>query len=258
MGQRFVACDREQSFLMPPDVREWLPERHLAWFVIDAVGEINLEAFYAADTPDGRAPPAYDPAMMVGLLLYAYARGVRSSRVIERCCEEDVAFRVIAAQQRPDHATIARFVERHQDAIAGLFGEVLMLCARSGLAEVGVIAVDGTKVHANASRNENLDYEQLAREILEEAKAVDAAEDELYGEARAVTSCRSSWGPNRAAAAGCAKPSSAWKPNGRRTRSPCRATAPSASKKPSAGWRRSSGRRSAPPRPMRPTGRAAG
>jgi hypothetical protein len=91
---------------------------------------------------------------------------------------------VLAAQQRPDHATLARFVERHQDAIAGLFGEVLTLCARSGLVKVGVIAVDGTKVNANASRNENLDYEQLAREILEEAQAVDAAEDELYGEAR--------------------------------------------------------------------------
>jgi hypothetical protein len=104
--------------------------------------------------------------------------------VIERACEEDVAFRVLAAQQRPDHATLARFVERHQQAIAGLFGEVLALCARSGLATVGVIAVDGTKLHANASRNENLDYEQLAREILEEAKAVDAAEDERYGEAR--------------------------------------------------------------------------
>jgi len=122
--------------------------------------------------------------MMVAVLLYAYARGIRSSRVIERACDEDVAFRVLAAQQRPDHATIARFVERHQDAIAGLFGEVLTLCARSGLAKVGVIAVDGTKVHANASRNENLDYEQIAREILEEAKAIDAAEDELYGEAR--------------------------------------------------------------------------
>jgi Transposase domain (DUF772) len=104
--------------------------------------------------------------------------------VIERACEEDVAFRVLAAQQRPDHATIARFVERHQDAIAGLFGEVLTLCARSGLAKVGVIAVDGTKVQANASRDENLDYERLAREIVEEAKAVDAAADELYGEAR--------------------------------------------------------------------------
>src|SRR6188472_904703 len=163
MGQRFVACDREQSFLMPPDVREWLASRHLAWFVIDAVAEMNLEAFYAAYRVDGRSRPPYDPAMMVALLLYAYARGIRSSRVIERACEEDVAFRVLAAQQRPDHATIARFVERHQDAIAGLFGEVLTLCARSGLAQVGVIAVDGTKVAANASRNENLDYEQRAR-----------------------------------------------------------------------------------------------
>jgi transposase len=184
MGQRFVACDREQSFLMPPDVREWLPDRHLAWFVIDAVAEMDLDAFYAAYRRDGRARPAYDPAMMVAVLLYAYARGIRSSRVIERACEEDVAFRVLAAQRRPDHATIARFVERHQDAIAGLFGEVLTLCARSGLAKVGVIAVDGTTVHANASRNENLDYEQIAREILEEAQAVDAAEDELYGDAR--------------------------------------------------------------------------
>jgi transposase len=184
MAQRFVACDREQSFLMPPDVREWLPPRHLAWFVIDAVGEMDLEPFYAAYRVDGRSRPPYDPAMMVALLLYAYARGIRSSRVIERACEEDVAFRVLAAQQRPDHATIARFVERHQDAIAGLFGEVLTLCARSGLVRVGVIAVDGTKVQANASRNENLDYEQLAREILEEAKAVDAAEDDLYGQAR--------------------------------------------------------------------------
>jgi hypothetical protein len=121
---------------------------------------------------------------VVALLLYAYARGIRSSRVIERACEEDVAFRVLAAQQRPDHATLARFVERHQEAIAGLFGEVLTLCARSGLVKVGVIAVDGTKVQANASRDENLDYEQLAREIVEEARAVDAAEDELYGEAR--------------------------------------------------------------------------
>lgn len=169
---------------MPPDVREWLPEGHLAWFVIDAVDEMDLDAFYAAYRQDGRSRPAYDPAMMVALLLYAYARGTRSSRQIERACEEDVAFRVLAAQQRPDHATVARFVERHQDAIAGLFGEVLSLCAKHGLASVGVIAVDGTKLPGNASRNANVDYEQLAREILEEAQALDAAEDELYGEAR--------------------------------------------------------------------------
>jgi transposase len=152
MGQSFIACDREQSFVMPPDVREWLPENHLAWFVLAAVEEMELEACYAAYRRDGRSRPAYEPAMMVALLLYAYARGVRSSRVIERACVEDVAFRVVAAQQRPDHATIARFIERHEPAVAGLFGEVLRLCARSGLARVGVIAVDGTKVHANASR----------------------------------------------------------------------------------------------------------
>ena len=184
MGQRFVACDREQSFVMPPDVRDWLPESHLAWFVIDAVAEMNLDGFYGAYRRDGRARPAYDPAMMVAVLLYAYARGIRSSRLIERACEEDVAFRVLAAQQRPDHATIARFVERHQEAVAELFGEVLVLCARSGLVTVAVIAVDGTKLHANACRDENLDYEQIAREIVAEAQAVDAAEDELYGEAR--------------------------------------------------------------------------
>ena len=164
---------------MPPDVREWLPSGHLAWFVVDAVAEMDLDPFYAAYRVDGRARPAYDPAMMVALLLYAYARGVRSSRQIERACEEDVAFRVLAAQQQPDHATIARFIERHQDAIAGLFGEVLSLCAKQGLATVGGLAVDGTKLAGNASRDANVDYERVAREILEEAKAVDAAEDEL-------------------------------------------------------------------------------
>ena len=184
MGQNFIACDREQTFLMPPDVREWLPESHLAWFVIDAVEELDLAAFYAAYRADGHGRAAYEPAMMVALLLYAYARGLRSSRVIERACEEDVAYRVIAAQQRPDHATIARFVERHEDALAGLFGAVLGLCAQAGLARVGVVAIDGTKVLANASRDANLDYERIAREIVAEAQAVDAAEDEAYGEAR--------------------------------------------------------------------------
>jgi transposase len=184
MGPSFIACDREQSFLMPPDVRDWLSESHLAWFVLAAVEEMDLYPFYAVYRVDGRSRPAYEPAMMVGLLLYAYARGIRSSRVIERACIEDVAFRVVAAQQGPDHATIARFIERHETALADLFGEVLLLCAKSGLASVGVIAIDGTKVQANASRNANVDYAQLAREIIEEAKAVDAAEDELYGDRR--------------------------------------------------------------------------
>jgi len=122
--------------------------------------------------------------MMVALLMYAYAQGERSSRGIERRCVEDVAYRVIAAQQTPDHATIARFRVRHEAALAHLFSEVLGLCRESGLVKVGVIAIDGTKVHANPSQHSNLDYEQLAREILKEAGEVDAAEDELYGEAR--------------------------------------------------------------------------
>ena len=170
---------------------------------------MDLWPFYAAYRVDGKSRPAYEPAMMVALLLYAYSRGIRSSRVIERACIEDVAFRVVAAQQRPDHATIARFIERHEAALAGLFGEVLLLCARSGLAKVGVIAIDGTKVHANASRDANVDYEQLAREIIEEAKAIDAAEDELYGDG-AATSCPRSWPPVRAGGRGCARPSGAW------------------------------------------------
>src|SRR3979409_1469813 len=128
MAQSFIACDREQAVLMPADVREWLPGGHRAWCVRDAVATIDLGAFYGAYRRDGRSRPAYEPAMMVALLLYAYARGMRSSRAIERACEEAVAFRVTAAQSKPDHATVARFVERHQDALAGLFGEVLTLC----------------------------------------------------------------------------------------------------------------------------------
>src|SRR3954447_5708227 len=260
MGQRFVACDREQPFLMRPDVREWLPPRHLAWFVIDAVAEMDLDAFYAAYHVDGRSRPAYDPAMMGALLLYAYARGIRSSRVIERACEEDVAFRVLAAQERPDHATIARFVERHQDAIAGLFGEVLTLCARSGLAKVGVIAVDGTKVNANASRDENLDYEQIAREILEEARAVDAAEDELYGEARGdelPEQLRTGEGRSAGGGGGGGGRGSKGAGGGggeRRRRGRSRAAARSGSRRPSGAWKKSSGPRSAPTPPTSATG----
>jgi transposase len=184
MAQNFLSCDREQELLLPPSLREWLPEEHLAWFVLDAVAELDLAVFYAAYRQDGWGRAAHDPAMMVALLLYAYAVGERSSRAIERRCLEDIAFRVIAANQAPDHATVARFRVRHQDALAGLFGEVLALCAKAGAIQVGVIAVDGTKVHANASDRQNRSYEQLAREILAEADAVDAAEDAQFGEAR--------------------------------------------------------------------------
>jgi transposase len=180
----FLACDREQTFLMPPDPRDWLPEGHLAWFVLASVEEMDLGAFYGSYRQDGWGRAAFEPSMMVALLMYAYAQGERSSRGIERRCVEDVAYRVIAAQQTPDHATIARFRVRHEVALAGLFSEVLGLCRESGLVKVGVIAIDGTKVHANASHHSNLDYEQLAREILKEAGEVDAAEDALYGDSR--------------------------------------------------------------------------
>jgi len=121
---------------------------------------------------------------VVALLLYAYARGVRSARKIERACEEDVAFKTIAMLERPDHATIARFVERHEAALAGLFGQVLELCARAGLVRPGVVAIDGTRMAGNASRESTLRFDEIAGEILAEAKAIDEAEDELYGEAR--------------------------------------------------------------------------
>ena len=184
MPQNFIACDREQELLLPPNLRDWLPQDHLAWFVLGAADEMDLSAFYAAYRDDGHGRAAHEPTMMVALLLYAYCKGQRSSRVIERECTEDVAYRVITANQRPDHTTISRFRQRHEDALAALFGEVLAICAQAGLVSVGVIAIDGTKLHANASHHANRDYEQLAREILEEAKAVDELEDEQFGEAR--------------------------------------------------------------------------
>jgi len=184
MGQNFLAADREQGFLLPPDVRDWLPERHFAWFVIEAVERMDLAAFYGAYRQDGHGRAAFDPAVMVAVLLYAYARGIRSSRAIERACEEDVAFRVLAAHQVPDHTTIARFRQRHQDALARLFGEVLALCADAGLVCADVLAVDGTKIHANASERATCDYERLAREVLADADAIDAAEDERFGDQR--------------------------------------------------------------------------
>jgi transposase len=184
MAQNFIACDREQPFLLPPDVREWLPEDHLAWFVIDAVTVMDLDRFYAAYRRDGHGRAAYEPAVMVALLLYCWARGRRSARAIERACVEDVACRVIAAQQRPDHATIARFVVRHERALGELFGEVLVVCADAGLATVEVIAIDGTKVAANANRDRTMTYEQLAKTIVQEQIATDTAEDALHGDRR--------------------------------------------------------------------------
>jgi transposase len=184
MAQNFLPCDRDQAFLLPPSPREWLPEDHLAWFVIEAVETFDLEPFCADYRSDGHGRAAHDPQMMVALLLYAYATGTRSSRQVERRLIEDVAYRVIAAGQCPDHATIARFRRRHEQALCGLFADVLALCAKAGLVHSGTLALDSTKLHANASENANLSYEQIAREILDEADATDAAEYARYGERR--------------------------------------------------------------------------
>jgi transposase len=184
MPQNFLSCDREQVLLMPPSLREWLPENHLAWFVVSSVEAMDLAPFYASYRSDGRGRRAHDPGMMVALLLYAYWKGQRSSRMIEHECVEDIAYRVIAANEVPDHTTIARFRQRHETALAGLLGEVLTLCAQEGLVQVGVIAIDGTKVHANASREATRDYEQIAKEILEQAAEVDRREDAQFGDAR--------------------------------------------------------------------------
>jgi transposase len=192
MAKGFRPVDRDQSFLLPPDMREWLPAGHLAWFVIDAVGALGLSRFEARVTPAGSwaGRAAYDPGMLLALLVYGYATGVRSSRRIERACGEDVAFRVICAQDVPDHATIARFRREHfagPGVVEDLFAQVLVLAARAGLGKLGLIAVDGTKIAASASKGANrteAGLRALARQVLEEAEAVDAAEDALFGQAR--------------------------------------------------------------------------
>src|ERR671910_184159 len=184
MAQNFIEARREQGFLLPPDVREWLPADHLAWFVIDAVAEMNLSAFYAAYRADGHGRAAYEPSLMVALVLFAFATRQRSSRAIERHCRQDVAYRVITGNLIPDHATIARFICRHERALAELFGAVLKLCDRAGLVKPGVVSIDGTRIAGNASPEVNHKFDQIAREIVAEARATDEAEDELYGEAR--------------------------------------------------------------------------
>lgn len=184
MAYNFVAGDRDQLLLMPPSLAEWLPADHLAWFVLDVVAELDLSAFVAAYRADGRGGAAYDPSLMVALLVYAYCVGERSSRVIERRCSEDVAFRVVAANQVPDHATVARFRATHEEALAALFGQVLRLCANAGLIRAGLVAIDGTRMQANASSEANRTAEQLAKEILADAANVDAQEDERFGETR--------------------------------------------------------------------------
>jgi transposase len=184
MPENFIESHREQGFLLPPDVRDWLAPDHLAWFVIDAVEDMDLSAFYAAYRADGHGRAAYEPSLMVALVLYAFASGVRSSRAIERHCRENVAFRVITGNLAPDHVTVARFICRHQHALSELSTDVLRLCDRAGLIRSGVVSIDGTRIAGNANPDVNFQFEQIAREVLAEVRATDEAEDEEFGEAR--------------------------------------------------------------------------
>jgi transposase len=187
MNYNFIECNREQSYLLPPSLADWLPEGHLAWFIIDAVGQVDLAPFYERYRPDGVGNAAFHPAMMVALLLYAYCHGERSSRKIESLCQTDVAHRVITANKCPDHSTISRFRKDNQPHLKKLFRDILRLCAEAGLVKLGLLSLDGTKIKANASLSANRTLKHLRREIdamFTEAEKKDRAEDRLFGRDR--------------------------------------------------------------------------
>lgn len=183
MAKSFRPVLRDQSMLLPVDMREWLAEDHLVWFVLDAVEALDLTALERATRRRGGVGAAgYDPRMLLSLLVYAYCQGVRSSRQIERLCVTDVAFRVVCAQDVPDHCTIARFRTGAKDAFTDVFAQVLLIAGRAGLGRCGTIAIDGTKIAANASIDANRGPEWFARQqcahIVSEAERVDAADDQ--------------------------------------------------------------------------------
>jgi transposase len=183
-GYNFIRPNRDQLLLMPPALQDWLPPDDLAYFLLDAVDQFDLTPFYAAYRVDGVGQAAFQPHMMVALLLYAYCLGVRSSRQIERLCQRDVAFRVVAGNLGPDHATVARFRQRHTEALKGLFTDILRLCQEAGLVKVGLVALDGTKVAADAALEANRTYESIRAEVetmLNEAESKDIEEDRLHG-----------------------------------------------------------------------------
>jgi transposase len=192
VAREFLPYDLDQHYLLPQDMREWLPEGHLAWFVSEVADELDLSEIVGAyEKQELRGRPGYDPTMMVKLLLYAYCVGKPSSRKIEKATYEEVPFRVLSADQHPDHASIAAFRRRHLTALSGLFLQVLMLCRKAGLVKLGHVALDGTKVRANASRHKAMSYErmcaaeeQLSAEVaalLADAERADEEEDALYG-----------------------------------------------------------------------------
>lgn len=192
MSRIYLSYDPEQKLLMPPDLRDWLPEGHLALFISDVVDELDLSAIVGSyESGDGRGRPPYHPLMMVKLLVYGYCIGKVSSRKIEKATYEDVGFRVLACNQHPDHDSIAEFRKRHLQELAGLFVQVLKLCERAGLVKLGHVAIDGSKLRANASKHKAMGYERMCEKeqqlvaeverLLKAAEEADAAEDGRYG-----------------------------------------------------------------------------
>jgi transposase len=190
----FRAYNLDQLMLMPPDLSQWLPQDHLVYFIRDVVGQLDLSRIYVAYDGSKGGYPAYHPEMMVALLLYAYCVGIPSSRQIERACKEAIPFRVLTANQQPDHDTVAEFRRRHLKALAVLFIQVLHLCQKAGLVKLGHVALDGTKLKANASKHKAMSYARMQKSVaglnaqverlLQEAEATDQAEDQRYGKGR--------------------------------------------------------------------------
>ena len=193
MGTRYRDYNPEQAFLLAPSPSDWLPEGHLAYFIADTLDSLDLSSFHRRYEGAGRRNRPYHPAMMLKVLVYAYATGVFSSRKIARKIDEDVAWRVLAAGNRPDFRTINRFRCEQLEEFKKLFIEIVRLAKRSGLLKLGTVALDGTKVKANASKHKAMSYKRMQEdearlvaeiaELLERAERIDAAEDEQYGEA---------------------------------------------------------------------------
>ena len=193
--KRFRTCTLDQPFLMPPALQDWLPEGHLARFIADVADILDLSEIYSVyKRKDGRGMAAYHPLMLTRLLLYGYATGKTSSRRIERATYDDVGFRYLAADQHPDHDTIAAFRQQHLEALSKLFVQALRLCQQAGLVKLGTVVIDGTKVQANASPAHSMRYKELDQQeqrlrvlvdgMLAEAARVDAAEDATFGQGR--------------------------------------------------------------------------
>lgn len=195
MSKQFRTCSLDQPLLLPPSLQDWLPEKHLARFIADVTDQLDLSPILADYARrDGRGMAAYHPVMMVRVLLYGYCLGMVSSRKLERATYQDVAFRYLAADQHPDHDSIASFRQTHLQALAGLFMQALQLCEKAGLVKLGHVAIDGTKLKANASKHKAMSYERMTEKekqlrvevekLLEQAVQTDAAEDAQYGKGK--------------------------------------------------------------------------